>query len=272
MKFEDVLEGKERIYANLRAQPPPAMVPNPAPFSQAKGKLAEQVTETQSRLNSVSELAKDYTTNAAKQFKSPFSTPMASNPSAPSVGTTIVAGSSVKALKTVQSLQARVQKLKQAVKLKEGDGEDERRLEELVTKWRTVAREVAWQVWDTVKDCDPGESLKVRKGGWDEVGPPLSKKQGEVRGLQAGWGLESGWGYDDAKGKGNIEGSWGWDKGGEMDVDGKEGLTAADGAMEIDEEDTQVENHSLGTMLRHLGVNPETLGWDEDEGDFVGDP
>ncbi|PSR73691.1 hypothetical protein PHLCEN_2v10610 [Hermanssonia centrifuga] len=271
VKSEDVLEGKERIYANLRAQPPPAMIPNPA-LSQAKNKLAEQATDTQSRLSSVSELAKDYTANAAKQFKSPFSTPLASNLGVPSVGTTMAAGSGVKALRTVQSLQARVQKLKQAIKLKESDGEDERRLEELVTKWRTVAREVAWQVWDTVKDCDPGESLKVKKGGWDKVGPPLSKKQGEARGLQAGWGLESGWGYDDAKGKGGLEGSWGWDKGEEMDVDGKEGPSAADDTMEIDEEDTQVENHSLGTMLRHLGVNPETLGWDEDEGDFVGDP
>ncbi|KAL6299722.1 hypothetical protein BKA93DRAFT_805388 [Sparassis latifolia] len=38
-----------------------------------------------------------------------------------------------------------------------------------------------------------------------------------------------------------------------------------------EDEDEAAAEHTLGTMLRHFGIAPETLGWDEDEGDFIGD-
>lgn len=33
--------------------------------------------------------------------------------------------------------------------------------------------------------------------------------------------------------------------------------------------DDERKGHTLGTMLRYMGIAPDTLGWDEEEGDFV---
>ena len=34
-------------------------------------------------------------------------------------------------------------------------------------------------------------------------------------------------------------------------------------------EEPAVVHHTLGVMLRRMGIDPDTLGWDEEEGDFV---
>ena len=35
------------------------------------------------------------------------------------------------------------------------------------------------------------------------------------------------------------------------------------------EDEKPLAQHTLGVMLRRLGIDPATLGWDEEEGDFV---
>jgi len=160
--------------------------------------------------------------------------------------------SSVKATPTIQALQGRVQILKQAIRIKNsGNGRDEDKLEELARKWTDVGREVAWAVWETVKDLDPGESANFGTG--------------------KGGSLDEGWSFDDGlKGKKTVSAafskSWGWDE--------SQNTTHHSHEQEVvpgsdDDDDAVKTSHSVGTMLRHLGIDPETLGWDEDEGDFV---
>ena len=150
------------------------------------------------------------------------------------------------------------------------DAGNESRLEALVTKWRTVGREVAWLVWDTVKDLDPGEGLKgtATRNAWE--GDAVLDRNGKKSGLGSG-GFQAGWGYDNGKAdpkSGGFDGGWGWDDRKDDESNGEDGRM--DDTMDVDWEGRQVQNHSLGTMLRHLGIDPDTLGWDEDEGDFEG--
>ncbi|KAI0824608.1 hypothetical protein BC628DRAFT_1339297 [Trametes gibbosa] len=193
---------------------------------------------------------KDRTANAAKQFKSPLVS--SSGPAGPS---TAVSGggtlfSTTKAAPTIQALQGKLQMLKQAIKIKSSvNGDEEDELERLVSKWTTAGREVAWAVWDYVKDLDPGIGAagEPKKDGWFADGDgPWGVKCGEKRGFEAGWGYDDG---HQAK-KPRLD----------------EGLEAK---AEVDEDVPPVVQHTLGTMLRHLGIDPVTLGWDEEEGDFV---
>ena len=116
---------------------------------------------------------------------------------------------------------------------------------------------------------------KPSSGGWDEGGFPRDDKAGSGGGkpFGGGWGFESDWGYAGTGEKGASGGfdkNWGWDDKDQMAVDEREN----DGCEESREggpEESALQ-HTVGTMLRHLGIDPETLGWDEDEGDFVGDP
>ena len=189
---------------------------------------------------------KDRTANVAKQFKSPLQTGTVSSP-----GSTSATFSSVKAGPTIQALQGKVQTLKQAIRIKKssGNGDEDEVLEGLVEKWTTAAREIAWAVWDHVKDLDPGTAPTITtKGGW-------FADDDERSGLGAKRGFDPSWGYDD----GHVE------KRARMDGDADGGLVETrDG-----EEEPQVVQHTLGVMLRRLGIDPATLGWDEEEGDFV---
>ncbi|THH33825.1 hypothetical protein EUX98_g377 [Antrodiella citrinella] len=193
--------------------------------------------------------SKDYTANAAKQFKSPLVLQLSDKVQAPSDSSSSVAP--VHSASTMQSLMAQVQKLKQAIKIrKESDGKVDN-LDELVKKWKRVGREVAWEVWGYVKDIEP------------EVGGGLSAPSafGErKRGYDSAWG-EGG----DAKRVKHEH--WGWDR-----DDGKEGSKEVeDDPMNADVEEVPSVEHSLGTMLRYMGIAPETLGWNDAEGDFVGE-
>ena len=117
-------------------------------------------------------------------------------------------------------------------------------------KWTTAAREIAWAVWDHVKDLDPGTAPTITtKGGWftdDDERPGLGAKRG----------FDPSWGYDD----GHVE------KRARVDGDAEGGLVET---RDGEEEEPQVVQHTLGVMLRRLGIDPATLGWDEEEGDFV---
>ena len=96
-------------------------------------------------------------------------------------------------------------------------------------------REVAWALWDYVKDLDPGTDAAVeQKGGW-------FADQDEQVGVKRRF--DSSWGYDDE----HVA------KKARMDEDAEEQM----------EEESQVVQHTLGVMLRRLGIDPKTLGWNE---------
>ncbi|KAM5535701.1 hypothetical protein V8D89_010688 [Ganoderma adspersum] len=183
---------------------------------------------------------KDRTARAAKQFKPPMqvANPIASSNPSPAIVTSTV--SRVGAVPTIQVLQGQVQTLKQAIKIKNsGHGDDEEVLKQLVEKWTAVGREVAWALWDHVKDVDLGTGAAPQSGGWyadDDADGAGSKR-----------GFDSSWGYGDEE---PVR------KKARMDED-------------VDQEEPPAEQHTIGVMLRRLGIDPYTLGWNDDEGDFV---
>jgi hypothetical protein len=196
------------------------------------------------------EKTKDYTPRAAAKFKSPLSS---------SVSASSKLNSSVKFTPTIQALQRKLQVLKRAVKIKQ-DG-DERKLEELALKWRITGREIAWEVWNLVKDRA------------EAVGNPGSR--------DGGWGydykdekpFESGWGWDETTSK-RLE-TWGYDRLHMPSNDAGEAvesLRSSSPAYEDDaREDAEKSSDTLGTMLRQLKIDPVTLGWDDELEDFVDD-
>ncbi|KAI1792841.1 hypothetical protein LXA43DRAFT_886701 [Ganoderma leucocontextum] len=224
--------GLHAVYASGRPAPP-------APAS--KPPTEENVTEANSMVESnigVHVANRDRSARAAKQFKPPMqvTNPIASSESGPAITAGRV--SRVGAVPTIQALQGQVQTLKQAIKIKNsGNGDDDEVLEQLVEKWTAVGREVAWALWDHVKDLDPGTDAP-QQGRWhagDEDDGAGSKR-----------GFNPGWGYDGEPGRKKVR----------MDED-------------VEQEEPPVVQHTIGVMLRRLGIDPDTLGWNEDEGDFV---
>jgi hypothetical protein len=168
------------------------------------------------------------TTRAAAQFKSPLSAPNMLKDS-----------SLVRLTPTIQALERKLQILKRAVKVREDVQEEV--LEGLVKKWTEAGREVAWEVWNLVKDNGSSD------GGH---GDSQSSKK---RAFQGSWGWESP--GDGKKPRGEeMERNWGWD-------------VVPICAEEEEEEDAP--KHTLGTMLMQLGVAPDTLGWNDEEGSFI---
>jgi hypothetical protein len=224
----------------LRAQvasTTPALASSPlkptTPSSTSKGK--------DSSSSGPSGLAGELRTRPVAQFKSPFSQVKGGSYAGARGGANSLHGPSTRLTPAIQAIEARVHTLKRALKIRE----DERRatdhpekptLEQLVRKWREAGREIAWEVWNSVKDTTTG---------------------GEARG---GWASEEKKGFQD---------SWGWDESAREagDADGKSEDADADMPS-----DTEKSTPTLGTMLRQLRIDPATLGWDDDEGDFVDRP
>ena len=124
----------------------------------------------------------------------------------------------------------RLQTLKRAVKIR-NDGEGEK-LEMLGKKWTAVAREVAWEVWSVVKD-------NVRD---------VSKLGG------GGGALQNNWGWADERDKGAVAGA-------EKQI--------GEGEVLSEDDEPHVPEDTMSMMLRKMGIDPSTLGWDEDEGEFM---
>lgn len=140
------------------------------------------------------------------------------------------AGRGFSAAPNVQALQSRIQTLKRAIKIRNG-GEGEK-LERLANKWTGVAREVAWEVWSVVKDnVQDVSKLGDRRGG--------------------------------------FQNSWGWE--GEERKDGATGGDRPGGEDEVlsEEDEPPVPEDTMSVMLRKMGIDPSTLGWDEEEGEFI---
>lgn len=130
----------------------------------------------------------------------------------------------------VQTLQLRLQTLKRALKVR-NDGEGEK-LERLAQKWTEVAREIAWEVWSVVKDNVQDVT-----------------RLGDGRGS-----LQNNWGWADEENKGRAVGA----EKSNREVE-----------MLPEEEEPPVPEDTMSVMLRKMGIDPSTLGWDEDEGEFL---
>jgi hypothetical protein len=241
--FKPLLNPKSEL-SNLKKHPAPLAVAPPTPNPCTK--------------------PKKFTPKAASQFKSPLS------------GPTPEGLTSVRLTPTIQALERKVQILKRALKVKT-DGEEEV-LERLVKKWTDAGREVASEVWGLVKDSGGDSGSGAVKSGWGE-----ERKGGTKR------VFEEGWGWDDRDAKktkmdDGFERNWGWgvEQGRDPEDDaqtkyvddeyesgGMKHVTRKTG--EYEEDDDEKRQDTLGTMLRQLGIAPQTFGWNEDEGEFVGE-
>ncbi|KAG5646438.1 hypothetical protein DXG03_003488 [Asterophora parasitica] len=179
------------------------------------------------------------TRRASAQFKSPLSFDASAK-----------VASSVRMTPTIQALERRLHLLKRAVKVKH-DGEHEM-LRALARKWIEAGREVAWEVWDLVKDSASSED---------------QGRGSQSQGKAGNTAFADSWGWSE-KGE---ERNWGWSVEPVEMGDAMDDTTAAEdstGAYECDDQDDQKKQDTLGTMLMQLGIAPETLGWNEDDGVF----
>jgi hypothetical protein len=179
---------------------------------------------------------KDRTQRAAAQFKSPLSANASLN-----------AMLSVRLTPTIQAQERKLQILKRALKVKR-DG-DEEILGTLLKKWTEAGREVAWEVWDLVKD----------HGSSDDGGSRT--KPGRRS-------FEDGWGWSEKSISDEKERNWGWDiVPNTMAEEEAANATNDAGPTECEDEEEKRQD-TLGTMLMQLGIARETLGWNEEEENF----
>lgn len=164
--------------------------------------------------------------------------------------------SAVRLTPTIQTLERKLQVLKRAIKVKH-DG-DENTLRGLVGKWRNAGREVAWELWELTKDNTSSD------GGWGSD----KQNHGEKRPFQESWGWS---GQNGEKKVREEERNWGWNVSNASE-EGKnnyeEDRSKSDMGASDDERDNGRSDGTLGTMLFQLGIAPQTLRWNEEEGGF----
>lgn len=222
------------------------------PKTAAKG---ESVAEPRPTVVETTDVKKKHRTQrAASQFKSPLSLGTSSR----------VTSSSVRLTPTIQALERKLQILKRAVKVKH-DG-DKEALEALVKKWTEAGREVAWEIWELVKDNASSDD-----GNWGQ--PKINAAKGP---------FEEGWGWDQKSDQKKSfveekERNWGWDVVPRTDVeseiesDENHPSRGYEEGERCQDEDDEKKQDTLGTMLMQLGIAPDALGWNEEEGVFVGE-
>ncbi|KAJ7086646.1 hypothetical protein C8R44DRAFT_650747 [Mycena epipterygia] len=216
----------------MKAPKAPEPIVSPPPPKKEAMSLEPYITD--------SDLKKKHRTQrAAGQFKSPLSVEASSS-----------IPSSVRQTPTIQALERKVQVLRRAVKIKK-EGE-EQTLEALVKKWTEAGREVAWEVWGLVKDNGSGSS--------DDWG---KDKQEAASGKRR---FEDSWGWNEDSGNKRVkveERNWGWDASPSTGND----EPPTEQRVEFVEEDKPRE--TLGTMLMRMGIAPTTLGWNDEDEEFV---
>ncbi|KAJ3841538.1 hypothetical protein F5878DRAFT_7955 [Lentinula raphanica] len=179
------------------------------------------------------------TARAAGQFKSPLS----------SDGTPHACSSvRVRLTPQIQTLERKIQVLKRALKVKK-DNEEEV-LADLTARWTEAGREVAWEVWELVKNNQDSSDGSL----------------GEKRSFKEGWG----WDVQGDEKRMKSEDSWGWSTANPEDEDAVTVLQDQDAGSKKEIEEDRTE-YTLGLMLRRLGIDPATLGWNEQEGTFKDD-
>lgn len=178
---------------------------------------------------------KHRTHRASTPFKSPLS------------ADAITKLTAVRMTPIIQGLERKVQLLRRAIKITDDD--EEETLLKLVKKWTEAGRDIAWEVWDLVKD-NPSKDAE----GWSK----FEMHDSSLSTFKGSW-------CDDEINRQEKERSWGWDVESErlaINVYENEVLRTS-----TDDDDDKPQN-TLGTMLTQLGILPETLGWNEEDGEF----
>ncbi|EJD01059.1 uncharacterized protein FOMMEDRAFT_29835 [Fomitiporia mediterranea MF3/22] len=230
--------------------------------------------------------------------KSQFKSPLMSSPTAK-------VARHINNSRVIQDMERQVQLLKRAIKIKQDN--DEEKLEQLVKKWRTAGREAAWDLWQLVRDNDessnapyPGTNSKSAGGafseswgwagpsgtgtgndnwGWDESPKETCQNDDHDEELESPSKLENEL-YGSLRKKATVprtsmlpptpRGAYFAQQAADTDNDTH---VEAEDTKENDSQEesshTAHDSKSLGTMLHQLGIAHETLGWVEEEGDFV---
>ncbi|KAF8211376.1 hypothetical protein K438DRAFT_38912 [Mycena galopus ATCC 62051] len=186
------------------------------------------------------DLKKHRTQRAAGQFKSPLPLPVSSIPS-------------VRPTPTIQALERKVQVLRRAVKVKQGG--EEQALEALVKKWTEAGREVAWEVWALIKDQENGSG--------EDWGKDSKNATSEKRKFEDSWGWNEESGSKKVKTEWDNERNWGWETSPNLGTDDHPP------EQRVESEAEEKPRETLGTMLMRLGIAPSTLGWNDEEEEFV---
>ncbi|KAL5530633.1 hypothetical protein ACEPAF_6891 [Sanghuangporus sanghuang] len=237
--------------------------------------------------------------SSSAKAKAPFKSPLVA--SLPTTDTSYQTSNS----RTVQDLEQKVQLLRRAIKIKK-EGDDEK-LERLVNKWRAVGREAAWEFWQIVRDNEesseapyPGTHSKSQGSsldGWGWAGTSGSTHL-------SGWGwdqpiedkiLGEDVDSDELESPTKVErelfsalrkepavprttmlpptprGAYYEQRDISTAFNGDNKETGSYGEESQDESQAPSQAKTLGSMLHQLGIAHETLGWVEDEGDFVDD-
>ncbi|KAL5527293.1 hypothetical protein ACEPAG_6084 [Sanghuangporus baumii] len=237
--------------------------------------------------------------SSSAKAKTPFKSPLVA--SLPTTDTSYQMSNS----RTVQDLERKIQLLKRAIKIKE-EG-DEEKLERLVKKWRAVGREAAWEFWRIVRDNEessealyPGTHSKSQGpslGGWGWAGTSGSNhlsgwgwdepNQDQIRGedfdsdeLESPTKVEREL-FDALRKEPTVprttmlpptaRGAYYEQRDISTAFNGENKETGPHGEESQGEFEVPSQAKTLGSMLHQLGIAHETLGWVEDEGDFVDD-
>ncbi|RXW25145.1 hypothetical protein EST38_g660 [Candolleomyces aberdarensis] len=211
------------------------------PANPARAQLGQQ---KDTKIEAIPQLEEDSkikhrTVRAAAQFRSPL-TALPSGQQAALIRPT----------PTIQALDRKAQTLRRAIRVVR-DNEEET-LKMLIKKWTEAGREVAFELWTTVKDS----AVEGSGDRWDG-GSTLKRKVAES------------WGWDDgADRKRTLSGSgssWGWDP----RAEGSDNHAEDAPALILEEEEQEKMHETIGTMLMQLGICPTTLGWVEEDECFV---
>lgn len=180
--------------------------------------------------------SKAWTERAAGQFKSPLST-------------TAKVFSDVKFTPTIQALERKLQILKRAVHIRQKGNDVE--LQGLIRKWTEAGREVAWEMWNLVKD---------RTNEDQQLHNTIK------RSYQDNWG----WSEQGDPKKACAETSWDWNASSTEDITDENNRTGQKSAESdsVDQYEYEKGENTLGTMLAQLGIDRWILGWNEEEGGF----
>ncbi|KAG6900906.1 hypothetical protein C0993_004343 [Termitomyces sp. T159_Od127] len=178
---------------------------------------------------------KHRTRRASTPFKSPLS------------ADAITKLAAVRMTPTIQGLERKVQLLRRAIKIKD-DGE-EGTLLKLVKKWTEAGRDIAWEVWDLIKDNTSQDDK-----GWSSF---TMQDSGTLT-------FKDTWNLDDEMSRQEKGRNWGWDVEPERDM---MKIYKNEILKTSTDDDNQLQN-TLGAMLNQLGILPETLGWNEEDGEF----
>jgi hypothetical protein len=111
-------------------------------------------------------------------------------------------------------------------------------------------------------------AAKIKRDGDEAHLERLAKKWRDA-GREAAyelWGIVRDMSTEGGEVRGNGNGNgWGWGEQGEQGTFREDDVDTEAG------EHTERQENTLGVMLRKLGIAPETLGWNEEEGAFVDD-